>query len=276
MVSPVITLERQGPVGPSISLHNTGMTEHQTKVFAVFQRVIQESNQQQETILNDIKQIPIYTKQPSEHADKNMILTMMTAFNILKEAQGKGHQEYNQALADVKAGFYYFSQESEDPDKAQKFTATLRGKAPSPAEEARRYTTTIDKKTIGDLFAGVENLKREGPRVTLEQAFDPNAFKALLEKCTGNSAQLTEDDKKAFKTRIDQLVPCVHNQDAKNKLEKLKNTTENDQIVKTLQELDQILSPEEAQAQQQSEAKALFERIYAKILAQIHAQATSS
>lgn len=276
------TLQRVGHSGPVATLQYTGMTEHQDKIFTVFETAIKGLKEYTEAnpllqakyddILRDIKQVPITVNASAEHGNKKLILTMMAAFNILKKAQGN-QIEFNQALVSIKAGWFYFTPENNNYEK-QDFRVELYSQtAPSPTQEKTKYETTIDKKTTDQLYAKLEAFNLAGPNVLAVQDFDFNGFKDFVGSYVSQTS-LDPAKKDQFQTYLDKLK--IHAPQAKDEIDVLKSKTTPQEVVEELKAVARKLggdtSGSDSQADLQAKAKAIIAFIQDKITAAINAQ----
>ncbi len=239
-----VRLEKTGHLGSEVALERTDMTKRQQEIFNVFEKAVKEDlaktmdDKKRQEILDVIKEVPINVSNPSEHADKTTIVTMMIAFQVLENAHGKP-EEFKEAIAAVKAGFYYFTPSDKGPVEATLYAK----KAPSPTDEKKTYNVKLTKDNITKLYKGLEAL--EAPIVTLEKTFDFGQFREIVVSLVANPVKsLDENNKKKAKEELHAKIAYLKTVNLGDNVNKVLDDLEREPKIENLEKLAKALGSE--------------------------------
>jgi hypothetical protein len=263
-----LALHQAGLSGSHVVLERTDMTKRQQEIFKIFEKAVvgikpKMDDKKRQEILDVIKEVPINVSNPSEHADKTTIVTMMIAFEVLEKAHGNA-EEFKEAMAAVKEGFYYFTPSDKEPVQASLHAK----KGPSPTDEKKIYDLKLAKDNIAKLYEGLKEI--EAPIVTLEQALDFNQFHTTVVSLVDSSKQLTKDAwekaRKDLHAKIDYLKTLNLGVAVDKALDTVNNTTNLVNLEALAKTLNPQFSTPEATAPDTKKADQLLNSIQQAII----------
>lgn len=274
-----ISLGKAGLAGDQIGLEKNGMTKRQQDIFKIFEKTVgslkpKMSQLDKDEILAVIRELPINIADPSDHSDKTMIVTMMIAFEVLEKAHGNS-DEFKEAVAAVKAGWYSFAPTDDQPVEAHLYAKT----ASSPTDEKKEYHVKLGKQTLAQLYKDLEVLPTLGDSVSFEKAFDFDKFQShlmyLIKNPLGRGAP-TSDQTKAHSS-LKEHVKALKEFKLGDAVNKALDDLEKAPTLGALKDLGKALEIEDVTDKSTPEetAKALIEAIQAAITKQLNERAAA-
>jgi hypothetical protein len=263
-----VALHQAGLSGSHVVLERTDMTKRQQDIFKIFEKAVvgikpKMDDKKRQEILDVIKEVPINVSNPSEHADKTTMVTMMIAFEVLEKAHGNA-EEFKEAMAAVKAGFYYFTPSDKGPVEASLHAK----KSPSPTDEKKIYDVKLTKDNIAKLYEGLKVI--EAPIVTLEQALDFNQFHTTVVSLVAPFEALKAgENQKALEdlhAKIEYLKTLKLGVEVDKALDELKQGPHLDTLEKLAKALDPKFSMPDATAPNTKKADQLLNSIQQEII----------